>query len=149
MDSIKINQFKITLKKIGINEYMVKNSIIGFDRKKYKNDPKVVVFHSVPVPVSIKDKNKNIIGKGALLIHLYQTPCSPCILCAVCKKFFSLPDFFYHMNSDEISGKQKNKINVDTLTIEPYLFKNQTNNPINQMKIWKEFKIKTKMFNQH
>lgn len=146
MDSIKINHFKITLKKIGINKYMVKNSIIGFDSKKNNNDPKVVVSHSIPCPVSIKDKNKEIIGKGALLIHLYQTPCSPCILCAVCKKFFSLPDFFFHMKSKEIS--QKEKIDLESLTIEPYLFNNQTTNTY-QMKIWKEFKIKTKMFNKH
>lgn len=149
MDTTGVNHFKITLKKIGVNKYIVKNSIIEPEKKRESINPKVVIKHSIPFPISITDRNKNMIGKGALLMHLYQTPCSPCILCAICKKFFSLEDFFYHMNSDEFARNQIGKIDLEKLTIEPFIFKDQTKLTTNQIKIWQEFKIKTKIFNQN
>ncbi|RNA23840.1 hypothetical protein BpHYR1_039963 [Brachionus plicatilis] len=147
MDSMRINQFKITLKKIGINKYEVKKSFNALNNKVDRKNAKVVVHHSIPLPISIKDMDENLIGKGLLLIHLYQTPCSPCILCAICKKFFSVQEFFSH--SEEILKRQSDKFDKEKLKIEPCFFNNQTRFTSNQMKIWKEFNSKNELFKKN
>jgi hypothetical protein len=65
--------------------------------------PRVIINHSIPFPIAlVEDKTNVVYTKALLLIHLYKSHASPCIICVLCKRFFSIADFSRHFHiSDE------------------------------------------------
>lgn len=67
------------------------------------HQPKVKITHSIPFPIALVEDKTNIVHtKALLLIHLYKSYSSPCIICVLCKRFFSINEFSKHFHlSDE------------------------------------------------
>ncbi|RMZ93780.1 hypothetical protein BpHYR1_044467 [Brachionus plicatilis] len=134
---------------------------------------KICVNHSVPFPIALVEDKTNIVHtKALLMIHLYQSYSSPCIICVLCKQFFSIPAFskHFHIGEDELdtesSGdeldqgsfhtflsqleqkkdKKLNKLRKKSYKILPY-FLNQ-NNELNehQLRTWRTFSGKFSAF---
>lgn len=57
----------------------------------------------MPFPIALVEDKTNIVHtKALLLIHLYRSYSSPCIICVLCKQFFSINEFSKHFHlSDE------------------------------------------------
>lgn len=134
--------------------------------------PKVSLNHSIPFPIALVEDKTNIVHtKALLLIHLYQSYSSPCIICVLCKNFFSIGEFskHFHISEEDLDEdddedeepesenehfgsyldiierkKQKKLFNLKkkSYKILPYCL-NQ-NNELNedQLKIWKLFSEK-------
>ncbi|CAF0840393.1 unnamed protein product [Brachionus calyciflorus] len=130
---------------------------------------KVSINHSVPFPIALVEDKTNIVHtKALLLIHLYQSYSSPCIICVLCKNFFSIPDFskHFHISEDDLDTessdddldqntyhnflselderkeKKLRKLRKKSYKILPY-FLNQNNElNENQLKTWKLFSSK-------
>lgn len=67
-----------------------------------KNQPRVKITHSIPFPIALVEDKTNIVHtKALLLIHLYKSFSSPCIICVLCKCFFSINDFSKHFHLSE------------------------------------------------
>lgn len=127
-----------------------------------QNGSKVIVNHSIPFPIALVEDKTNIVHtKALLLIHLYKSYQSPCIICVLCKCFFSISDFSKHFHitqedllddedDDELMDttfvsieERKNrklaKLRKKTYKILPYCL--NKNNELNehQLKTWKLF----------
>lgn len=130
---------------------------------------KISINHSVPFPIALVEDKTNIVHtKALLLIHLYQSYSSPCIICVLCKNFFSIPTFskHFHISEDDLdtdsSGdeldqgsyhtflselderkeRKLRKLRKKSYKILPY-FLNQNNElNQNQLKTWKLFSSK-------
>jgi len=67
-----------------------------------KNQPTVKIEHSIPFPVALIEEGTNKIhSKGLLLNHLFHSFEARCILCPLCKLFYSVTTFATHVNIDE------------------------------------------------
>lgn len=134
---------------------------------------KICVNHSVPFPIALVEDKTNIVHtKALLMIHLYQSYSSPCIICVLCKQFFSIPDFskHFHIGEDDLDTessddeldqrsfraflselelkkeKKLKKLRKKSYKILPY-FLNQNNElNENQLKTWKMFSSKFSAF---
>lgn len=134
---------------------------------------RISVNHSVPFPIALVEDKTNIVHtKALLMIHLYQSYSSPCIICVLCKQFFSIPDFskHFHIGEDDLDTessdedldqnsfhnflseldqkkeKKLKKLRKKSYKILPY-FLNQNNElNENQLKTWKLFSGKFASF---
>lgn len=62
--------------------------------KLVNQEPKISLNHSIPFPIALVEDKTNIVHtKALLLIHLYQSYSSPCIICVLCKNFLVLENF--------------------------------------------------------
>lgn len=76
--------------------------------------PFISIDHSIPFPVAlVEDKTNIVYTKALLLIHLFKSLSSQCIMCVLCKKFFNINQFTSHHHyldeEDESSSDSENK----------------------------------------
>lgn len=132
-----------------------------------KIQPRVKITHSIPFPIALVEDKTNIVHtKALLLIHLYKSYSSPCIICVLCRRFFSINEFskHFHLSDEDLLDEEdleeeKGRDKVDNLQLDwqqirekklnalkkksykilPYCL--NKNNELNQdqLKIWKTF----------
>ena len=69
--------------------------------------PKILINHSIPFPVALVEDKSNIVHTKALLfMHLFRSYAAPCIVCVLCKHFFSISEFtkHFHINDEDLSS---------------------------------------------
>lgn len=73
-----------------------------------EQQPRVKITHSIPFPIALVEDKTNIVHtKALLLIHLYKSYSSPCIICVLCKRFFSINEFskHFHLSDEDLLDK--------------------------------------------
>ncbi len=144
-----------------IEKYDAKNHIL--------KDVNIMINHSIPFPIALVEDLTNIVAtKALLLLHLFRSYASPCIICVLCKRFFNIGDFtkHFHVTNEDLSSspsssssdeqgneKLSSKISTETrklrkiddlrkksFKILPYsIHGNNSNLDVNQIRVWKLF----------
>ena len=68
-----------------------------------RDQPSVIVSHSLPFPIALVEDQTNVVYTKALLfLHLFKSYASQCVNCPWCKRFLSISEFSKHIHLDEI-----------------------------------------------